>query len=123
MPPEAFYSTAAQVLPTLLIALAIEAGLFLQSLSADLAKYNNAHYQNPALAEKVRRDMTWTFRFGTICAIIFLVGEVAAFLALAFHWQNWWIVGAVGIALLSLCICAVILPLFRLVDYLIQAWN
>ncbi|YCK38187.1 hypothetical protein ACNF49_30305 [Actinomadura sp. ATCC 39365] len=132
MASEAFYTTAAQVLPTLLIALSIEIGVISRP-------YAEAAKAAQALAEQVRQQgipsvwtpeqlrtlqagadgraygrsalwVRWAFLFG----LVFLAGETAARLAVGYHWFNPWTFYTTGASAVLLMLATAIIPWLRL---------
>jgi ABC-type Fe3+-siderophore transport system permease subunit len=112
MGTEAFYATAAQVMPTILIALAVEVGFILQFLRrhvdqvakegfADLARYDKEGLHN-------------LYGISTVLGVAFLVGEVLAFLVLGFRWFNGWTFIPISVCLLAMIVGAFLIPLTRL---------
>ncbi|WP_188197266.1 hypothetical protein [Nonomuraea sp. SYSU D8015] len=111
MGSEAFYTTAAQVLPTLLIALAVEAGFMMQAAQRSARKWEKKG--DEAQAEEGRLQFTFWVRTATGVGVVFLVGEVWAFLAIGFRWFNVWSFTGIGICLLLMILAVVLVPLFR----------
>ncbi|MEV6154942.1 hypothetical protein AB0L53_31835 [Nonomuraea sp. NPDC052129] len=106
MGTEAFYTTAAQVLPTLLIALAVEVGFLLQIFFGEKKKPGRAR----AAAGEIAK---WGGGF-MILGRIFLFGEVLALAAIAFRWFNGWTFAGVGLCLLIMLGAVVYIPTRRL---------
>ncbi|WP_157252059.1 hypothetical protein [Nonomuraea typhae] len=120
MATEAFYTTAAQVLPTILIALSVEIGFLRQKRSADAEAYfavssgrgpsgmnpyragRQAHY----LRQSVRRLFVV---FGWLC-VTFAIGELTAVLSSAFGWFNAWTLGLVVSCAVVLVVAAAVVP-------------
>ncbi|MDP9868346.1 MULTISPECIES: hypothetical protein [Streptosporangium] len=131
MASEAFYTTAAQVLPTPLIALSIEIGMILRPY-AEAAKAAQAAAQTfraqikeglpPALTpEQLRsleivvsdRTALW-LRWAFLLGLGFLAGETVALLAVAYRWYNPWTFYVTGASILLMIITAALIPLLRL---------
>ncbi|MEV6033593.1 hypothetical protein AB0L65_20730 [Nonomuraea sp. NPDC052116] len=106
MGTEAFYTTVAQVLPTLLIALAVEVGFLLQMLFKEKKRPGRAEMAAGEIAK-------WGGGF-MILGRIFLFGEVLSLAAIAFRWFNGWTFAAVGLCLLVMLGAVVYIPSKRL---------
>ncbi|WP_433295601.1 hypothetical protein ACQP2F_36225 [Actinoplanes sp. CA-030573] len=105
---EAFYTTAAQVLPALLIAISVEASLISKEFIQESRKRHDVANQTllPDFMPMV-----------VLVSATFFVGETAALAALILRADGWraWAFGPVTIAtLLVLCAYAAVLPLARL---------
>jgi hypothetical protein len=129
MGTEAFYTTAAQVLPTILIALMLEIGLMLQMRGRQYGKLTSEKYDEllrggyppPASypgdpewdIEAARRSLNmWGFTaFGV--GVVFLVGEGLSLLALAFHWFNAWTFWPLIVCMGAMVFAAAWIPFFR----------
>ncbi|MEU7829207.1 MULTISPECIES: hypothetical protein [unclassified Nonomuraea] len=119
MGTEAFYTTAAQVLPTMLIALSVELLLLTQGRVREwkekVAKWDK---------EKVSKRGPMPFEGGdaalgpfwiyVLLAVVFVVGEVAAFLAIGAGWRNAGTFWTVGSCLLIMIVGAAGVPIARL---------
>ncbi|MEV0379783.1 hypothetical protein [Nonomuraea sp. NPDC050643] len=143
MGTEAFYATAAQVLPTVLIALVIEIGTILRAKQAAydalstqmgdpppfewiglLPPEEMREYQKDpkAYAAKVHHNnmdrLTTSIEgwndLAKLIAGVFIVGEALAFAAIGYRWFNFWSFFGIAACLLALCVAAVLIPLFRL---------
>lgn len=113
MGTEAFYTTAGQVLPTILIALTVELGFLLQWLRRLAAEQREYRIEDHA-----RRNEALVWRLLVLSAVLgftFFVGEVFAFLALGFRWYNIWTFVPIGICMLVMVGGAFLVPLMRLV--------
>ncbi|WP_431922237.1 hypothetical protein [Nonomuraea jabiensis] len=111
MGSESFYTTAAQVLPTLLIALSVEAGFMMQATHRAMRKWREKGDETQA--EEGRFLFTFWVRTATGVSATFLIGEVWAFLAISFRWFNVWSFAGVGTCLLLMSLAVVLVPLFR----------
>jgi len=112
MGTEAFYATAAQVMPTLLIALIVEIGFTVQKLR-EISK--QAETDNDAsLVTAVGTRLNAWFGLSAILLAGFVVGEVTAILAVGFHWFNGWTFGLAGVSTLITIVGVGVLPLARL---------
>ncbi|MFB4284877.1 hypothetical protein ACBJ59_57085 [Nonomuraea sp. MTCD27] len=109
MGTESFYVTAAQVLPTLMIALAVESGFILRSLQRNLMEMKR---ESPA-TQDARESVRMMFGFAVVFAVVFAVGEVLAFLAIGFRWFNGWTFFVIGACLVVMILGVVLVPLFR----------
>ncbi|WP_433443716.1 hypothetical protein [Nonomuraea sp. CA-141351] len=111
MGTEAFYTTAAQVLPTILIALTVELGFFIQSEQAYVSRLREAEGSAPDW----RGDpgLTSLFRATLGLGATFLVGEAAALLAIAFRWFNGWTFFLIAFSLLIMMVGAIVVPILR----------
>ncbi|MGW2215808.1 hypothetical protein ACWCSD_12540 [Nonomuraea sp. NPDC001684] len=132
MASEAFYTTAAQVLPTLLIALSLEIGMISRP-------YAEAAKAAQALGERVRQQgipSVWTpeqlralqagadgrsysrsvlwVRWAFLLGLVFLAGETAALLAVGYHWFNPWTFYTTGASAGFMMLATAIIPLVRL---------
>lgn len=122
MGTEAFYATAAQVLPTLLIALIIEVGVMLQGRMRDIQDLKTTHgADEDELPPPQRRLWDWLWNsvdrwlwMGMGLAASFFVGEVLALLALGFRWFNPWTFFGIGGSMLVMCMAAVAIPIYRM---------
>ncbi|MFI7610670.1 hypothetical protein ACIBP6_05450 [Nonomuraea terrae] len=126
--PEAFYATAAQVLPTILIALSIEIGFLLAATRRDinvLAPFLREFSQSvedlaeegyiPAL--KLLELQSYHPRleqWALVLGATFAIGESLAFTALAFSWFNLWTFMPLSVCVLVLVAAAFVIPLKRL---------
>lgn len=116
---EAFYATAAQVIPTMLIALAVEFGLILRQLGRELERARDRDPEVSRFArdpETIRKDTEQILMVIMGMGVVFAVGEGSALLALAFHWFNGWTFAGVSICLLVMISAAVFIPIIRLHD-------
>ncbi|WP_214318665.1 hypothetical protein [Nonomuraea sediminis] len=113
MGTETFYATAAQVLPTLMIALTVEVGFLLQ-LRAKLMENQRAKGgEQRKLPGPTRGELArGSFRFGTV----FCFGEVLALLSLGFRWFNVWTFIGVGMSMVILIAAVAVLPYLRFLD-------
>ncbi|MEV4113542.1 hypothetical protein [Nonomuraea sp. NPDC049695] len=124
MGSEAFYTTAAQVLPTILIAMVVEVGFFLRTsgravfeLRRHLEEENRRNFElggyepqpnHPAELARMRWGCTMQFIFW-----MFVIGEVVAILALGFRWFNAWTFWPVLTCMVILTCLAAYIPLYR----------
>ncbi|GAB2918440.1 hypothetical protein ACFMQL_20395 [Nonomuraea fastidiosa] len=96
-----FYATAAQVLPTIMIALAVEYGFLLQrdAQEREWERRKRRELESAKGVEEAVAGMERAFvrvgkyaetwhRVAYATSIVFLVGEVLAVLSLAFGWSN-----------------------------------
>ncbi|MFI7446677.1 hypothetical protein ACIBQX_04180 [Nonomuraea sp. NPDC049714] len=122
MGTEAFYTTAAQVIPTILIALAVEFGLILRQLGRELERARNRDAEGPKAApfvrntETIEKDTDQILTISMGMGVVFAVGEVSALLALAFRWFNGWTFAGVSICLVVMIAAAAFIPIVRLHD-------
>ncbi|MGR6924386.1 hypothetical protein ACU635_59880 [[Actinomadura] parvosata] len=121
MGTEAFYATAAQVLPTLLIALSVEIAFVMQARFREVEELHRSAQEDEeptyrrrlnALSDSV---VGW-FRAAVVLAGAFLFGELLAFLALGFRWFT--VVAFVGVALsvVTMSVAVLVVPLRRFID-------
>ncbi|MBB5781793.1 hypothetical protein [Nonomuraea jabiensis] len=121
MATEAFYSTASQVLPTILIALSVEIGFMRQKKSADAATYYDISQRqvqsrvDPRSAGEWSRQLSQSVRrlhlaFEWLC-VTFVVGELTAVLSVAFGWFNAWTLGLVVACAVVMIVAAAVVPL------------
>lgn len=110
METEAFYTTAAQVLPTLLIALTVEIGFILGVRSRDR--------QDPRWKDWAESSMFKWFAGSFALGAVFLVGEVLAFLAIGFRWFNGWTFTGIGVCLLVMAVSIVLIVVIRINEVL-----
>lgn len=135
---EEFYSTSAQILPTLLVAIAVEAGLLLQRRPHDIAgehlldaDFPSRYPRLEALQDRVVDlprfiSLPLFMALGVplygVAAIVggsFLVGELAALLMVFSGmpaWLSFIAAPLVWWALLVTMVCAVTIPVLRWVD-------
>jgi hypothetical protein len=118
--PEAFYATATQVLPTILIALAVEIGFMMRiRLREQEVGIQRSMEGKPSQGG----DFAWyeasMARWGLTAVGVgaaFLVGEMAAILALAFRWFNAWTFVPVVVCQLAVIVALAVVALIRLND-------
>ncbi|WP_336203837.1 hypothetical protein [Nonomuraea sp. LPB2021202275-12-8] len=124
MGSEAFYATAAQVMPTILIALVVEVGFLLRAhgravmdLRRQLEEENRRRFgvggyvtqpDHPAEVARMRWGLTSVAIFWT-----FVIGEVVAVLALGFRWFNAWTFWPVLICMVLLTCLGAFIPVYR----------
>ncbi|WP_182884950.1 hypothetical protein [Microbispora sp. H10885] len=128
MGSEAFYATVAQVLPTLLIALTIEVGLILRWYDRKLDELQpQVRFPYPITRETPQSEVQvwrewqrnervqdrWVITEIAI-AVVFLIGEILALVALGSHWRNAWTFFGSGTSIVLLCLAVVLIPLFRM---------
>ncbi|MEU4332418.1 hypothetical protein [Nonomuraea dietziae] len=129
MGTEAFYTTAAQVLPTLLIAVTLEVSLVFQARMRVVERINESapaglveHYkwfaQLPPMQQSAWRwalasSTRWVWA-AALLGLVFLVGEVLALLALGFRWFTPLTFFGTGSSLLILILTVVWVPVQRL---------
>ncbi|MFI6600495.1 hypothetical protein ACIBHX_29985 [Nonomuraea sp. NPDC050536] len=122
---EEFYGTAAQVLPTLLVAIAVEGGLLLQKrprgLYSDVQRAAEFEVPGRTLLRKLANLPYMT----TIAAVSvgFILGEVAAMTILFWEGPTWLSVVAapvVWLCLLIMIVGVVAIPVARIADMMIQ---
>jgi hypothetical protein len=111
MGSETFFATAAQALPTLLIALSVELGFIGRVFQRE---WDRAYDERDDLgfdegAFLMRRWRRWMAVIG--CA--FVVGEVLAFLAMGFRWFNVWTLVPISFCLLVMIAMVIYIPLIR----------
>lgn len=121
MGTEAFYATAAQVLPTLLIALSVEIAFVMQARFRQVEALHRSEQEGrePAYDRKLQslsESVVGWFRAAVVLAGAFLVGELLAFFALGFRWFN--VVAFVGVALsvVMMSVAVLVVPLLRFLD-------
>ncbi|MEV4107090.1 hypothetical protein [Nonomuraea sp. NPDC049695] len=115
MGSETFYATAAQVLPTLMIALVIEFGAIFR-IAKEATKHFGEEVGGGSEPQWTDADLVTGLKIALGAAAVFLIGEVLALLALGFRWFNVWTFSLVGICLLVLIITVVWIPLIRLLE-------
>ncbi|WP_113705471.1 hypothetical protein [Nonomuraea lactucae] len=109
MASEEFYVTAAQVLPTLLIALSVEIGFILQRLLRRGIRHLDA-YEETRFEDVMGSVARW-FTVNLVLGCAFLVGEVLAFLSIGFRWFNSWTCALIGLCVLTMTVGVVVVPL------------
>ncbi|MEU6778583.1 hypothetical protein ABZ912_05220 [Nonomuraea angiospora] len=128
MGSEAFYTTAAQVLPTILIALTVEIGLLgrawrieARAVFSRLVEQRQGEMISPespefrrVLAALTARDR-WRLTFAGV-GVAFVVGEALSILALGFRWFNAWTFWPVMVCLAAMVVAAALLPFVRHFD-------
>ncbi|MFI7134387.1 hypothetical protein ACIBQ1_52580 [Nonomuraea sp. NPDC050153] len=125
MGSEAFYTTAAQVLPTILIALAVEIGFMMQQRERVWEKAKAREFEGQVVSSEVVARMEkaflrvgqYTVRWGTAAlgvSTAFVVGELLAVLSLAFGWFNVWTFVPVLVCMMTLIVAAAVVPLLRM---------
>ncbi|WP_433443718.1 hypothetical protein [Nonomuraea sp. CA-141351] len=112
MGTEAFYGTAAQIMPALLIALIVEIGFTLQKLR-EISKQAEIDNDASLVAAVGTRLNAW-FGLSAVLVAAFVVGEVTAVLAVGFHWFNGWTFGLAGVSTLIMIVGVGVIPLARL---------
>lgn len=115
MGTEAFYATAAQVLPTLMIALVLEFGTIFR-IAREATKRPREADSGGAPSRWSDDDLVTGLRIAILAAVAFFIGEILALLALGFRWFNVWTFSTVGVCLLILLITVVWIPLIRLLE-------
>ncbi|MGW4412493.1 hypothetical protein ACWEJ6_51460 [Nonomuraea sp. NPDC004702] len=116
MGTEAFYATAAQVLPTLLIALVIEVGMMLQSRMRIIRDLKASEGDTGRLWDWHWNSVDRWLWMGMGLAATFFIGEVLALLALGFQWFSPWTFFGIGGSMLVMCLAAVGIPIFRMLE-------
>ncbi|SDL37557.1 hypothetical protein [Nonomuraea jiangxiensis] len=111
MGTEAFYTTAAQVMPALVIAFGVEVAFVLQYLQHQRARAKQAGKQD--LVAEADTSQEWMVMVAIGLAIVFIVGEVLAFLALGFGWFNVGMFIPIGICLLLMIGATLYVPILR----------
>lgn len=121
MGTEAFYATAAQVLPTLLIALSVEIAFVMQARFRQVEElHRNAREDEEAAylrsLRSLRESVAGWFAATVVLAGTFLLGEMLAFFALGFRWFT--VVAFVGVALsvVMMSVAVLVVPLLRFLD-------
>ncbi|MEU4574657.1 hypothetical protein [Nonomuraea sp. NPDC023979] len=126
MGTDAFYATAAQVMPTLLIALVVEVGYLMRTTGravSELRRHLEEEHRREAgsgaygyIAQPNHpAEIAW-LRWGLTSITVFwtfTIGEVLAVLALGFRWFNAWTFFPILICMFVLIVLAAALPTYR----------
>ncbi|MFI6290056.1 hypothetical protein ACIBEJ_00635 [Nonomuraea sp. NPDC050790] len=122
---EQFYSTTAQVLPTLLVAMAVEGGLLLQRRPERLYRdvQQAAHLEVPGrtMLRKLA-NIPYMTTIATLC-VAFIIGEVTALTILFWKGPDWLSIPAafvVWISMLTMLVGVVAIPVARFADLVLQ---
>ncbi|WP_431928598.1 hypothetical protein [Nonomuraea jabiensis] len=128
MGTEAFYTTAAQVLPTILIALMVEIGLMLQMRGRRYGELYREKYDallrghapptsfpgdpNFDIESAGRSLNRWGF-ISMAVGVAFLIGEGLSLSALAFRWFTAWTFWPLVVSMGVMIVAAVCIPFVR----------
>lgn len=121
MGTETFYATAAQVLPTLLIALSVEIAFVIQARFRQVEALHRRSMENEEPnydknLRTLRQSVEGWFRAAVVLASAFLIGELLAFFALGFSWFNALTFIGVSASFLVMTVAVLLVPLFRFLD-------